>query len=316
VVIGLLAEIPYRTYPQIEVGPATVRTFGLLVAVGVLIGAWFAARYAEEHGVTREQTYSLAVRIVIGGMIGARLTWVLSHTDRIDSPIDVIAVWEGGLQFSGGFIAGVLVGYPFYRKWFRPIRWKSLDGYAYGLTIGLAFGRIACYSVGEHFGGQTNFPLAVRFEGGPVREAALGDTPLALDMTFHNTALYELMYLMVLFVFFTWLMYVRPTRPPTGTIIGLFCLSYGTLRFLSDFIRVNDRTVLGLTGAQFLMLSLLPAGIWILFRVRRLVAADEAAGVPAVGAGVAAEPASAGTRPDAPAGSAVPPDSGEATEVP
>jgi prolipoprotein diacylglyceryltransferase len=121
---------------------------------------------------------------------------------------------------------------------------------------------------------------------------------------------------MVLFVFFTWLMYVRPTRPPTGTIIGLFCLSYGTLRFLSDFIRVNDRTVLGLTGAQFLMLSLLPAGIWILFRVRRLVAADEAAGVPAVGAGAAAEPASAGTRPDAPAGSAVPPDSGEATEVP
>jgi phosphatidylglycerol---prolipoprotein diacylglyceryl transferase len=289
-VTGLLAAIPYRTYPEIEIGPLTLRTFGLFVAVGVLVGAWFAARYAEEHGIEREQTYMLATRIVIGGVIGARLTWVLSHLDQIDNPIDIIAVWEGGLQFSGGFVAGVIVGYPYYRKWPRHIRWKSLDGYAYGLTIGLAIGRIACYSVGEHFGGLTSFFLGVRYEGGSVREPQLGEGGPMLDptagMVFHNTSLYEMLYLVVLFAVFTWMLYGRAQRPATGTIIGVFCAYYGAARFLSDFLRANDRTLFGLTGAQFLTLALLVAAAWILFRVRPLVARDEAELVAAGGVAV------------------------------
>jgi phosphatidylglycerol---prolipoprotein diacylglyceryl transferase len=275
----VLAAIPYETYPEISLGPLTLRTFGLFVAIGVLVGAWFAARYAEEHGIPRERTYGLATRMVIGGVIGSRITWVLSHLDQIDSPVDVIAVWEGGLQFSGGFLFAVIVGYPFYRKWSRPIRWKSLDGYAYGLTIGLAIGRIACYSVGEHFGGRSSFALATRYEGGAVREGQLGDVALVEGMSFHNTALYELLYLMVLFVFFTWLLYVRRHRPPTGTVIGIFCAYYGVGRFLSDALRVNDERVLGLTGAQWMCLGLLVAAAWILVRVRGLVAADKAAAV-------------------------------------
>jgi len=64
----------------------------------------------------------------------------------------VIAVWQGGLQFSGGFLLAVIVGYPVYRHWNRLTRWHSLDGYAYGLTIGLGIGRVACTSVGSTSG--------------------------------------------------------------------------------------------------------------------------------------------------------------------
>lgn len=280
-VIGLLAAIPYRTYPEIDIGPFTVRTFGLFVAIGVLIGAWFAARYAEERGVAREDTYRLATRMVIGGVVGARLTWVITNFERVDSPIDVIAVWQGGLQFSGGFVAAVIIGYPYYRKWTRLTRWNSLDAYAYGLTIGLGIGRIACWSVGEHFGSTTSFALGVRYEGGPVREPELGDLPLQEGMVFHNTALYELLVLVGLFVVLTWLLYVRRARPAPGTTIGIFCAVYGLGRFLTDFLRVNDKTLLGLTGAQFLMLALLAAAAWILLRVRKLLLADAAAAPPA-----------------------------------
>src|SRR5687767_9560316 len=80
----VIAAIPYETYPEISIGPLTLRTFGLFVAVGVLVGAWFAARYAEEHGIPRDRTYGLATRMVIGGVIGSRITWVLSHLDDID----------------------------------------------------------------------------------------------------------------------------------------------------------------------------------------------------------------------------------------
>lgn len=276
---GVLSAIPYTTFPLIEIGPLSLRTFGLLVAGGVLVGAWLAARYGEGYGVPRDSTYSLAMRMVVAGVIGSRITWDVSHWDQIGSPLDLIAVWKGGLQFSGGFVFAVIAGYPVYRKWNRLTRWHSLDGYAYGLTIGLALGRIGCISVGEHFGRLSSFPLAVRYEGGSVREGTLGDLPLRADMVFHNTAIYELMYLAVLFVFLTWLLYVRKERPPAGTALGIFCAYYGVSRFLSDSLRVNDERVLGLTGAQYLMLLLLPISAWILLRVRRLLAEDAAGGM-------------------------------------
>ena len=277
--IGVLGEIPYTTFPKIEIGPLELRTFGFVVAIGVLVGAWLAARHGERFGVPRDTTYSLAMRMVIVGVIGSRITWVLSHTEDVDSPLDVIAVWQGGLQFSGGFLFAVLAGYPVYRRWTRLTRWHSLDGYAYGLSIGLAIGRIACYSVGEHFGRLTSFALGVRYDGGAVREATLGDLPLRQGMVFHNTALYELLYLLVLFVFLTWLLHLRSTRPPAGVAIGIFCAYYGVCRFLSDSLRVNDERVLHMTGAQLLMLGLIVTSGWIFLRVRKQLDADVAAGV-------------------------------------
>jgi phosphatidylglycerol:prolipoprotein diacylglycerol transferase len=219
------------------------------------------------------------MRMVVGGVIGSRITWVLSHTDQIDSPIDVIAIWQGGLQFSGGFLFAVALGYPVYRKWNRLTRWHSLDGYAYGLAIGLGIGRIACYSVGEHFGRLTNFFLAVRYEGGSVREGTLGDTPLRENMVFHQTALYELIYLAVLFLVLTWLLHWRKERPTPGTGLAVFCGWYAVCRFWSDSLRVNDERVLHMTGAQYLCLLLVVVFFWIWFRVRKLLVADAAAGM-------------------------------------
>jgi phosphatidylglycerol:prolipoprotein diacylglycerol transferase len=275
----VLSSIPYTTFPLIEIGPLHLRTFGLVVAVGVLLGAWLAARYGETYGIARDTTYSLAMRMVVAGVVGSRITWDLSHTSEIHSALDLIAVWKGGLQFSGGFVFAVIAGYPIYRKWNRLTRWHSLDGYAYGLTIGLAIGRIGCTSVGEHFGRQTSFFLGTRYEGGSVREPTLGDLPLTKGLVFHQTAIYELLYLAVLFVFLTWLLYVRKQRPSAGTALGIFCAYYGVMRFISDSLRVNDERIAHLTGAQYLCLALLPTSVWILVRVRKLLVADAQAGM-------------------------------------
>ena len=98
------AAIPYTTFPTIDLGVVELRTFGLVVAIGVLIGAWLAARYGEEHDIPRDVTYSLAMRMVVAGVIGSRITWVLTHLDDLDSPWEAFAIWQGGLQFSGGFV--------------------------------------------------------------------------------------------------------------------------------------------------------------------------------------------------------------------
>ncbi|MGH9245022.1 MAG: prolipoprotein diacylglyceryl transferase [Acidimicrobiales bacterium] len=269
---SVLAAIPYTTFPEIHLGPLTLRTFGLMVGLGVLVGAWIAARVAQhEWGLPREDTYRLATRMVVAGVIGARLTWDITHWDQIENPLDLIAVWEGGLQFSGGFIAAVAVGVPTIRKWRRHVRWGVADSYLYGLTAGLAIGRIGCYSVGEHFGGESNFFLANRYDGGEVREPNLGDVPLLPGTTFHNTSLYEFIHLVVLFVVLTVL---RRRGVSTGTLVGVFCGWYGIARFVTDFLRVNDDKVLGLTGAQWLSVLLIGAAAWVFLTVRPALAAE------------------------------------------
>jgi prolipoprotein diacylglyceryltransferase len=121
--------------------------------------------------------------------------------------------------------------------------------------------------VGEHFGSHSTWFGAVEFRGGTTRE------PAQIGQTFHNTAIYELVYLLVLFAILTLL--IR-RRPAPGTVMGIFCLYYGAARFMSDFLRVNDKTVWpGLTGAQYLMILVFLAGIWITTSVRKKTSAEE-----------------------------------------
>ena len=272
----MLAVIPYTTFPTIELGPLHLKTFGFMVALGVLLGAWIAAAYGERFGISRDETYRTATWMVLAGLIGSRLTWAITHTDQIHSPVDVIAIWQGGIQFSGGFIFALVVGLPFFRKWSRIQRWQVLDGYALGLALGLAIGRIGCYSVGEHFGRTSNFFLATRYDGGSVREPSLGDIPLTRGTSFHNTALYEFIYMLMLFAVLGALVLAarrRGREVVPGTLVGIFIVYYGIVRWLSDSLRVNDERIAGMTGAQWMCLIMIPAGLYILWHVRPSLAA-------------------------------------------
>jgi len=287
VLSSALAVIPYTTHPTIELGPLTLRTFGLMTAIGVVLGVWFAATHAEKYGMARDDTYRLGTRMVLAGVVGARLTWVATHWDQIDDPIDVIAVWEGGLQFSGGFIAAIAVGLPTFLGWNRLQRWQLLDGFAVAVLIGAAFGRLGCLSVGEHFGERSDFLLATRYDGGDLRETRLGlsDTAPIIEpgMSFHNPSLYECV---VLFVLFGLLWWVLAKRPTPGTVAGIFLLTYAVQRFGNDALRVNDERVAGLTGAQWMCVAMVPIGIYVLLKVRpalaERLAAGEVGGTPVV----------------------------------
>jgi prolipoprotein diacylglyceryltransferase len=142
-----------------------------------------------------------------------------------------------------------------------------LDALSLGLAVGLAFGRVGCYSVGEHLGrASTSFFLATRYDGGSTREG-----PPLIGQVIHNTALYELAHLLVLAALLWW---VLRQRPVPGSLIGLFCVWYGVARFGTDFLRGYDDTELGLTGAQWMCVALVPAGLFILTRIRRSLARE------------------------------------------
>jgi phosphatidylglycerol---prolipoprotein diacylglyceryl transferase len=265
-VLATLAAIPYKIFPEISLGPLTLRTFGLMFALGVVAGVGAAVRWGERYGVSGDEVIGLATRMVVAGVIGSRITWVLTNLDSVDSPLDVIAIWEGGLQYSGGFVAALIVGYPTFRHWSTLTKGRMLDAACLGLTLGIVLGRVGCYSVGEHFGNTTTFFLASRFEGGGTPRE-----PVAVGEVIHNTALYEGVLLLPL-ALVLWLLMRRRVAP--GTAAGVFGIWYAVCRFSLDFLRVNDETVLGLTGAQWTCLVVvLPLAVYVLVRVRPRMAA-------------------------------------------
>jgi phosphatidylglycerol:prolipoprotein diacylglycerol transferase len=259
---GTLAAIPFRTFPSFTLGPITVRTFGIFVAIGILVGIWAFLRYARDRELDAELLSRLAVWVVVLGLVGSRLLFVITRWDEFaDRPLSVFAVWEGGLQFSGAFLIAIVVIWWFSRRHPEVPGLELSDGIVFGLVPGLAIGRLGCIAVGEHLGTQTGFFLGWRYLGGATREPVAG----GVDSVIHNTAIYELILLLPL-VGLLW--YLERRRVPGGWLTATFLLWYGTQRFLTDFLRAYDRTVAGLTGAQFLCLGMLAAGAVMVWRLR------------------------------------------------
>lgn len=259
----------FPTFPVVHIGPLTLHTFGLFVALGVLLGAEVTARRNLRFGVSRDETQRMVMWLVGAGLIGARLTWVLTSLDQIHSPLDVIAVWEGGMQFSGGFVAAVAVAPWVTRKLSGSTdRRALLDSAAIGLAVGQAVGRLGCISVGEHLGGVTHFFLGWTYQGGETREG-----PLTLGTTYHSAAIYELIWLLPVVAVLWW----RGRRPAySGQVLVWFMASYGLLRFATDFLRAYDQRLAGLTGAQYVCLGLVGGALALNRRFGRKndVAAD------------------------------------------
>lgn len=270
----MLGALPYRTFPEIHLGPLTLHTFGLFVGLGVLVGVYLLALHMERTtGLDRDTTYKMAFWTVVIGFVGARLTFVATNWSDIHSPLDVVAVWKGGLQFAGGFIGGSIYATLWLRRHPAVDTWRMLDGVGLALVSGVAIGRIGCYSVGEHLGGKTSFFLGVKYLGGATREnCPLNGGPcFQVNDVIHNTSLYEFIHLALLFAL---LLYLRKAKVRSGTLFVIFLAWYGVARFLTDFLRAYDRTKLGLTGAQWMSLGMLVAAV-VLARRRFLGAPQE-----------------------------------------
>ena len=250
-----------------------IQSYGVMLAIGFALCYALACRLARRLG-REEPVDSVVMLAAVGGVIGARAVYVWQnweaefarHLDRIPM------VWQGGLVFYGGFILALALIVIHRRLRSEPL-WAATDFYAVFLPLGQAFGRVGCFLHGCCFGGvvqQGNW-LGVCFpHGSPawshqVAEGAL--SPYATrSLPVWPTQLMEAAGCVALFVAL-WLICRKPWGRRPGLCSGLYCLSYGVLRFVVETLRDDPRgaRLLGLSFSQCVSLGLLAAGTLFVF---------------------------------------------------
>lgn len=231
----VLVEIPLggdRTLP--------IHGFGVLVAMGFMIGGKVAMDRARRLGLDPEAINRLITWLVAGTFIGGHVGYGLMYKpeEYLANPIEFLKVWQG-LSSMGGFVVCVPLSVWFFYKEKLPV-WPYLDCLAHGMAIGWFFGRMGCFVAHDHPGTPSDFFLAV--EG-----TCKNDQP---GVACHDLGLYEALWSLTVFGLFR--LMDRTTRV-AGIYPLLLGALYGPVRIGMDFLRPESTDVryAGFTPGQY-----------------------------------------------------------------
>jgi phosphatidylglycerol:prolipoprotein diacylglycerol transferase len=233
-------------------GAIHLYTYGLCIAIGVLLSLFLMKRRALKQGFPGpEEVFDMAFAVLVWGFVGARIFYVIQNLSFYAAhPFKIFAVWEGGLIFYGGAIAAFVGLGRMARKKKWPL-WKILDFLAPYGALTHAFGRLGCFMNGCCFGKACEWPWAVRFP--------------ELSYAVHPAQLYEAFYDLVLFAF---LIKRRERIRFEGEISLLYFLLYGMGRYLIEFVREPSWMWMGLSSNQWISVAIMLVS-FILFQSRR-----------------------------------------------
>ena len=240
----------------IHLGPLAVRWYGLMYLAGFLAGAaaarWRIRTQPWLHW-TVEQADNFLTYVVLGVILGGRLGYVLFYKADyyLAHPLEVFAVWQGGMSFHGGFLGVVLGGWLYARRSGR--HWLEVTDFVAPLvTFGLGFGRIGNFINGELPGRVTDVPWGMIF-------------PHFDRLPRHPSQLYEALLEGV--VLGTILLGFSRRQRPLGQMSALFLICYGCFRFLVEFTREPDGFLgllaLGFSMGQWLSLPMILLGVYL-----------------------------------------------------
>lgn len=271
----MLAYISWRVVTGFHLGPFMIRPHGVLIAVGFIAGAMLTRRYTRARGISDDALWNVLTWGLVGGLVGMRVAWDLGHLSEMRTPLDLIAVWNGGMSLLGGLIGAVIVG-AFAARRQKLLVMPLLDLAAPGIALGIAIGRVSDLIIGDHLGKPTTLPWGFRYVGGID---PLANVP-PVGTVVHPVALYDL--ILTTALVFVLIRFLRSPRA-TGSVIALFTVWYAGSRVLTDFLRTDPRRFAGLTGSQLTSIAAIvvvaTAALWL--RARRSSSSAPAAADPA-----------------------------------
>jgi phosphatidylglycerol:prolipoprotein diacylglycerol transferase len=250
----------------LQIGPLSIRWYGLLFATGVLLGTWLAQREAIRRGEDPDQLLNVIVYGVMVGLIGARLYYVLFNWGYYGSkPLKILAVWEGGLAIHGGLLAGGLTAVIYSIRKKLPVL-TYLDIMAPSAPLGQAIGRWGNFFNQEAFGTPTDLPWKLYIE--PYHRPP----DLATFEYFHPTFLYESLWNLLVFALLYFLLRRRLQRIP-GALLLCYVGLYSVGRFFVEGLRIDSLMLGPLRAAQVMSLALIALSLvglaWLRAAARR-----------------------------------------------
>jgi phosphatidylglycerol:prolipoprotein diacylglycerol transferase len=242
--------------PEIQLGPITLQTFGIMFALAFVAAGALLARRLQEWSKPPDWAYEVIICALIGGVVGARLDFVIENYDSVKDDLLGNIFSGSGLVWYGGAIGGAAgVGLWAWRR--GMFNAALLDLCAAPLALGYAIGRIGCQLSGDgDYGEAWDGPWAMAYPDGTE----------PIDETVHPTPIYETLSMGLV----AYLLWRLRDRFQAGVLFALYLVLAGAERFLVEFIRRNDDLVVGLTQAQLLSLVMIAAGgAWLLVKSRQ-----------------------------------------------
>lgn len=259
----MLASIPSPSSNVIELGPISLRAYGLMIALGVIAAALVSQKRWAARGGDPDDITTIAMWAVPAGLIGARIYHVFTDWRFDEGWAEPFKIWEGGLGIPGGMAAGVLTAIWVIRRngWDQR---NLLDSMAPSLPLAQAIGRLGNWFNQELFGGPSDLPWAVEIDD---RHAAAAGHPDA--DTFHPTFLYESLWNLALFGFLVWV--DRTGKIRRGGLIAVYVVGYAVARIWLETVRIDPATEVGGVRINIWMsiVAIAVAGGWLLARGRR-----------------------------------------------
>jgi len=250
-------------FPKLfTIGSFYLPTYGVLVAIGFLVGLTIAVRLARKSGLNGELVTNLAVYCALAGLLGAKILMLIFDWGAPDRPpifslatLQAAGVWQGGLALA--FITAIL----YIRHTKLPLL-ETFDAFAPGLAIGHAIGRIGCFAAGCCWGNECKLPWAVTFHN----PEAFNLTGVPLEVPLHPSQLYEMLTELVLFAFLYW-RFAKPHAP--GRIMGMYLVISSAARFLIEFTRFHEQGLhFGLSLTQWIAIAIAGVGAMLLMGPR------------------------------------------------
>ncbi|HSR50637.1 MAG TPA: prolipoprotein diacylglyceryl transferase [Acidobacteriota bacterium] len=259
-------------YPKlIDLGPVPIHTYGLLLALALLISIELMARLGHKQGIDRNKIWDLGFIIILSALAGAKLLLVIVEFDTYAADpgrIFTLEFLQAGGVFYGGFL-GALAGAGYYiRKHPEFTFWNIADLAAPCIALGQAIGRLGCFAAGCDYGKPADVPWAVTF----TSEYAARNVGVPLNVPLHPSQLYESAAAFALFLF---LIRAFHRRRFQGQVFLLYLALYAATRFVLEFWRGDPGRGLYFDGlvstSQIISLILFPAAIYFYWnRSRRL----------------------------------------------
>jgi phosphatidylglycerol:prolipoprotein diacylglycerol transferase len=262
-------------FPNIvDVGPVTLHSYGLMLAIAFLVGLRVASHYGKKSGLDPARIIDVVIYIFISALIGAKLLHILVDFDYYKQDWSrLLNIYQVGGVYYGGFLMAVLVTIWYVRR-HQMSFWGTADALSMGLSIGQMFGRIGCFLAGCCWGKEcpTGFPFAITFTN-PDAAKQVG-TPLHVPL--HPAQLYEAAGMLVIFLILRFTYFRRRFE---GQQFFLYLLLYSVLRFTVEFFRGDPRgSVFNglLSTSQFISLIVFVASLIVLFTRSRSHSAQAA----------------------------------------